>query len=264
MTCLLIMSGRSFVRDAIIHFLNTEGGSWEIISLECPAQLAALDDEQHTVVRLVVLYIGDEDAGNESVKCDVETVRRTLGSVPLVLLGNRDDPNQSAVALRTGANGYIPSAVTAEVIRHALPLVAEGGVFAPPYLYGIVNGRVPTLDIQAAQADPGESQPELDCFTQREIEVLKLLGTGLPNKLIAHRMTLKEGTVKVHMRNLMKKLKVHSRTQAALIANRHFSVENHGKEADDLAVITQSHHEGSPDARHTPYLKRKVTETQDH
>lgn len=241
MMFLLIMRGRSFVRDAIINFLHTDGGGLETIALECPEQLTALDEEQRADVRLVVLYIGDQDAGNDSILRDVETVRGNLGSVPLVLLGNRDDPNQSAMALRTGANGYIPSVVTAEVLKHALPLVAEGGVFAPPYLYGMVNGGGgPTLGVHAAnerqdrqpqqnQEPQQDREQDLDRFTQREMEVLKLLGAGLPNKLIAHRMTLKEGTVKVHMRNLMRKLKVNSRTQAALIASRHFSIESHGE-----------------------------------
>ena len=72
---------------------------------------------------------------------------------------------------------------------------------------------------------------ELAIFTGRELEVLRLLGSGLPNKLIAHRLSLKEGTVKVHMRNVMKKLKVRSRTQAALFASRHFDVEGSPEEA---------------------------------
>jgi two-component system nitrate/nitrite response regulator NarL len=66
-------------------------------------------------------------------------------------------------------------------------------------------------------------------FTNREIEVLRLLAAGLPNKIIAYRLDLKEGTVKVHMRNLLKKLKVGSRTQAALFASRHFEFEEPAK-----------------------------------
>ncbi|MEL6768460.1 MAG: response regulator transcription factor, partial [Pseudomonadota bacterium] len=55
-------------------------------------------------------------------------------------------------------------------------------------------------------------------FTPREKQVLHCLGTGMQNKLIAHELQLRESTVKVHVRNILKKLRVSSRTQAALLA----------------------------------------------
>jgi DNA-binding NarL/FixJ family response regulator len=153
------------------------------------------------------------------------------------------EPSQPVAALQAGAQGYISAATPAEIVKHALPLVAGGGMFAPPFLYGGIPGMVAHGGEAAAPViQPPSSEPrelhhlpepifeeslaaDLAIFTDRELEVLRLLGTGLPNKLIAHHLSLKEGTVKVHMRNVMKKLKVRSRTQAALFASRHFQVE---------------------------------------
>ena len=129
--------------------------------------------------------------------------------------------------MHAGARGYIPAFMSSEIVKHALPLIAEGGVFAPPFVYGNAE-LAPAWDEGVGFGSSPEEGPvypnshELANFTEREIEVLKLLGAGLPNKVIAYRLSLKEGTVKVHMRNVMRKLKVSSRTQAALIANRHF------------------------------------------
>ena len=108
-------------------------------------------------------------------------------------------------------------------------------MFAPPFLYGeldaVANGweepevlpHWPHPTIENAAEHPGDG--DLNSFTERELDVLKLLGAGLPNKLIAHRLSLREGTVKVHVRNVMRKLRVTSRTQAALVAVRHFTPE---------------------------------------
>ena len=106
-------------------------------------------------------------------------------------------------------------------------------MFAPPFLYGGISDLALTSGPSAAGPGlhrtagreilrshevhdyaGGPTRRDL-AITDRE-EVLRLLGFGLPNKLIAHRLSLKEGTVKVHMRNVMKKLQVRSRTQAAL------------------------------------------------
>jgi two-component system, NarL family, nitrate/nitrite response regulator NarL len=173
-----------------------------------------------------------------------------LCGTPTILFGQRSEPSQVISAIRSGARGYISALTPAEIVKHALPLVAGGGVFAPPFLYGGISERGLTggpsgvdSSLHAARREflrPHEAQDdvrepdsdvELAIFTDRELEVLRLLGSGLPNKLIAHHLSLKEGTVKVHMRNVMKKLKVSSRTQAALFASRHFEAEASPEEA---------------------------------
>lgn len=69
-----------------------------------------------------------------------------------------------------------------------------------------------------------EQRPEqnpIETLTEREMEVLKLIATGLSNKQIATRLFISEETVKVHIRNLLRKLNVHSRVAATVLYFEH-------------------------------------------
>ena len=227
MTFLLIMGGRSFLRDAMCSFFCSQMPEINTVLMESAGDVSNLTAEQRDDVGLVLLHIGDRDAGSPAVREDLDAIRAQLHSIAVVLLGDSADPSQAAMAMHAGARGYIPAFMSSEIVKHALPLIAEGGVFAPPFVYGNAE-LAPAWDEDVGFGSSPEADTvfpnshELANFTEREVEVLKLLGAGLPNKVIAYRLSLKEGTVKVHMRNLMRKLKVSSRTQAALIATRHF------------------------------------------
>jgi DNA-binding NarL/FixJ family response regulator len=250
MTFLLIMSDRSFLRDAICSFFCVHIPDVDMVVVERAVEVSALPDECLKNLKLVLLHVGDRDAASSEVRADLAEIEATLNGTPTILFGQCSEPSQVVSAIRAGARGYISASTPAEIVKHALPLVAGGGVFAPPFLYGGLGEL--GLDSDAITAEPGfhrvrreapqhhethddareiEADEDLAIFTDRELEVLKLLGSGLPNKLIAHRLSLKEGTVKVHMRNVMMKLKVRSRTQAALFASRHFEVEGEAEEA---------------------------------
>lgn len=238
---LLVMGGRSFLRDAIYSFLCGQMPEEEIILLDSAEEFSSLTPEQARNLQLVLLYIGEQAANSFSVLKDLKQIKESVNGTPTILLGEHTEPSQAAAAIQAGARGYIPAALPSEIIKHVLPLVAHGGIFAPPFLYAglgtgtnngtdsISNGVEQLGEVGAsAPCPPDRNTGECEAmaiFTDREIEVLRLLGAGLPNKLIAHRLSLKEGTVKVHMRNVMRKLKVSSRTQAALFANRHLEPE---------------------------------------
>ena len=128
--------------------------------------------------------------------------------------------------------GILPMTLKLEVWLAAVLLLLSGGEYYP-----VVNRRdtlpavVPTLPQAAAQpraelvaaapaADPRPAGPALFSLTAREQEILELLSEGHQNKLIAHRMSLSEHTVKVHVHNLLSKLHVSNRTQAAATYRR--------------------------------------------
>lgn len=224
MSFLLIINGRSFVRDAIYSYFCHQMPDVEIILRERSDEVADLTPDQIACLELVLLHIGEHHADSHEIRMNLAQIRSSLNGAPTVLIGESADANQSAAAIRAGAKGYIPEALSSEIVRHALPLIAAGGIFAPPYIYAEIGGRT---DADCRSLPSGFSEPvaqwhgQFPNLTDRETEVLRLLAAGLPNKLIAHKLSLKEGTVKVHMRNLMKKLKVTSRTQAALVASHH-------------------------------------------
>ena len=75
-------------------------------------------------------------------------------------------------------------------------------------------------------------------FTQRQLEVLSLLGEGLPTKLICRRLDIAAGTVKVHIRFILRKLGVSSRLQAVVVAHRYGLLDGHGAVAPGQAATS--------------------------
>jgi DNA-binding NarL/FixJ family response regulator len=142
------------------------------------------------------------------------------------VLADRHEVAEVNRALTHGVRGYIPTSVEWEVAVAALMLVSAGGTF------------VPADALRSTASKPGD-QPEgerqgrsdgLD-LTPRELSVIDLLREGKPNKVIAAQLDMQENTVKVHVRNILKKLNATNRTHAAFVANRLL-----GKDAQPAAL----------------------------
>jgi DNA-binding NarL/FixJ family response regulator len=166
---------------------------------------------------LVVVYIRSAGLTNTWVQSALELLRVHLPEASSVVLSDRDDVDEVNRVLTHGARGYIPTSVDCEVAVAALRLIGAGGTF------------VPADALRATSAKP-DDQPEggrqrrsdgLD-LTPRELSVIDLLREGKPNKLIARELDIEENTVKVHVRNILRKLNAANRTHAAFVANRLF------------------------------------------
>ena len=117
-------------------------------------------------------------------------------------------------AMRAGARGYIlKNAATAEILR-AISHIAEGGVIVSPDMATKLLEELP----QKAEA-PDEASV-LEALSKREAEVLRVLADGASNKEIASALFISENTVKTHMRNIMDKLHLANRSQAAAYSAR--------------------------------------------
>ena len=116
--------------------------------------------------------------------------------------------------MRAGARGYIlKNAAAAELLR-AVSQIADGGVVVSPVMATKLLGELPM------EKEAPETTPELEVLTQREAEVLQLVAKGASNKEIASALYISENTVKTHMRNIMDKLRLTNRTQAAVYSAR--------------------------------------------
>jgi DNA-binding NarL/FixJ family response regulator len=141
--------------------------------------------------------------------------------------------------------GYIPTTFNPRVAVEAMRLVHAGGTFVPASAlkqcgngHRRVQGDRSEVDEPAAAppvaapgAEAGNGEALLRELTPRQREVLRLLCEGKPNKIIAHALHMQEGTVKVHVRQIMKKLKATNRTQVAFLANRVGLDKNPGSES---------------------------------
>jgi DNA-binding NarL/FixJ family response regulator len=118
-----------------------------------------------------------------------------------IVMSNIEDIELIRQALEQGVRGYIPVSLPHEVAIEAIRLVEAGGVY------------VPASSLMAPSAGLHGH------FTARQAAVVDALCKGKANKRIAHELNMCESTVKVHLRNIMKKLCAKNRTEVALIVN---------------------------------------------
>ena len=164
---------------------------------------------------VVVINTKSAPVSDPWVQATLENVKHHLLEAPVVLLSDRDDVEDVMNALSSGIRGYINPSVEPEVVFAALKLVHAGGTFIPAHAIRAVAAKVHN----ASGCTQQQVMTALD-LTPRELSVIELLREGTPNKLIAAALQMQESTVKVHVRNIMKKLHVSNRTHAASVVNR--------------------------------------------
>ncbi len=143
----------------------------------------------------------------------LETLRtlRDMGSdARIILLTVSNAPEDLIAAIRAGADGYILKDNDPDDILTMIANAMQGQTAISPEL-----GSLLATALRGESLNENRSQANL---TERETAILKCLAAGMSNKLIARELTIMEGTVKVHIRNLLKKLKFHSRVEAAVWA----------------------------------------------
>jgi DNA-binding NarL/FixJ family response regulator len=136
--------------------------------------------------------------------------------IPVLVLTTFDDDANLFGALRAGAAGYLLKDVSSETLVAALQAATRGESF----LQSTVTGRVVAAFARLMEEGGVRADALVLPLSPREREILALLGTGASNKEIADRLNLAEGTVKNHVTNILSKLDVRDRTQAALRARQ--------------------------------------------
>jgi two-component system nitrate/nitrite response regulator NarL len=143
-------------------------------------------------------------------------LKETDLEMPIAMLTTSTEERDLVEALRNGAKGYLLKDMEPDSLVVALrDIVAGKTVVAPalaPILAKVVQGNVPS--------DTGEDSPFED-LTPRETEILGLLAEGQSNKVIARNLGISDGTVKLHVKAILRKLNVHSRVEAAVLAVEH-------------------------------------------
>lgn len=143
-------------------------------------------------------------------------LRDRFPSIPVLVLTTFDDDASLFGALRAGAAGYLLKDVSSETLVAAVTAAARGEAF----LQSTVTGRVVAAFARLMESGGPRAEALVMPLSPREREILALLGTGASNKEIADRLCLAEGTVKNHVTNVLTKLDVRDRTQAALRARQ--------------------------------------------
>ena len=146
----------------------------------------------------------------------LETIRGLPG-VPVVVLSGSEDPALVRELLELGVQGFIPKAYSPDVMLSAVRLVLSGGVYVPQMLLGEVAATT--------RGSPGEKAASVEerlrtLLTERQIDVMRLLALGKPNKVIARDLGISEGTVKIHLAAIFRALNVRNRVEAVVASRR--------------------------------------------
>jgi DNA-binding NarL/FixJ family response regulator len=195
-------------RECLKLALVQHNARWRVIDMAAAQEVIRLAEAgQH----FDLVLIGA--ATSEHVDLDeIETVRNLLTDTPIVVAAESENPHRARLILKAGTRGFLPTSLSLKVMMGALDLVMAGGVYVPSSLIEAGQGR------PAADGSPRSSREPWSELTRRQRDVLGLISQGKSNKLIADALSMSESTVKAHVKQIIKRLRVANRTQAALLA----------------------------------------------
>lgn len=129
----------------------------------------------------------------------------------IVMFTVSDHEEDVVAALKSGADGYLLKDMEPEELAGQLRQAATGRM--------VVSERLTVLLAEALRNQRSRpAGPDISSLTTREMQILRLIAEGLSNKMIARRLDVMEGTVKVHVKNLLKKMQLRSRVEVAVWA----------------------------------------------
>lgn len=207
---ILLADDHSLVREGIKPFLETLGSDVKVIeagNLQEGLRLAT--KAKHLDLAILDLHMPGMDGLN-----GIKRMAAEFPDIPIVILSGFVSRKDVLVAIEYGASGYIPKTISGKAMISALRLVLSGEKYLPADIFS------------GPDADHGggggrfSSDNLLATLSKREWEVLGLLIDGQTNKQIARKLGLQEITVKIHVRNMYKKLSATNRADAVRIALR--------------------------------------------
>jgi two-component system nitrate/nitrite response regulator NarL len=208
-----LFARRTLRGQCLARFLELSGLGPRMVTFESAINGSGLV-EPDTEIDVAVVDTGEQTCGDEGIKAILSGLAETLPHVPIVVVSDREDSAAVFEALLLGARAYVPSSLDPEILLETLRFVHKGGTFVP--LDVLINLIGHQRVSHSAEVKPTDTHG----LTEGEFRVLELLRRGEPNKVIARALEIEEGTVKVHVRRIMKKLNAANRTQAALAAQQ--------------------------------------------
>jgi DNA-binding NarL/FixJ family response regulator len=211
----LLVDDQPLVRSGLRMILCLEEGF--VIVGECGDGAEVVDAVGHLGPDVVVMDVRMKQVdGAEATR----RLRAVAGSPPVLILTTFNDDEVLSGALRAGAAGFLLKDAPGEEILRAARLVASGGAYLDP----AVTARV-LAAYRASSASDFVARQRLQDLTERELEVLRLIGRGASNAEIAEQLVIGEGTVKTHIGRIFDKLELRDRAAAIVFAFDHGLVQ---------------------------------------
>ena len=211
MTTIVIADDQALFREGLRTLLSTRPDMDVVGEAANGDEAVALVEALRPNVVLMDLRMPKVDGVQATAR-----IREQWPEIPVLVLTTFDDDANLFGALKAGAAGYLLKDVSSETLISAIQAAARGEAF----LQSTVTGRVVAAFARLMESGGPRAEAMVLPLSPREREIVSLLGSGASNKEIAHRLNLAEGTVKNHVTNILAKLDVRDRTQAAIRARQ--------------------------------------------
>ena len=193
-------------RECLKLALTQQPRRWHVTDFSEAAELARL--VRHGAGFEVIL-LGASTSTHIDL-ADIALLTAAAPDTPILVAAECDDAEGARAILRSGARGFLPTSLGLKVLMGALERIRAGGTYVPLALSEPKSSG-------AVEHERHTPWPEL---TRRQRDVLALISEGRSNKLIGGALNMTESTVKAHVKQIIKRLHVANRTQAALLATR--------------------------------------------
>ncbi len=208
---LMIVDDHPFFRQGVKFYLGSLKG-FELVG-ECSSGEQAV--EMLPSVQPDVILMDLQMKGMDGIST-TEALLKESPELRILILTSFGNEQKIREAISVGVAGYCLKDAPPDELVTAISAVAEGGTYLGRGISLKALAPVP-MGNKHKQAEMNLVEP----LTHREKDVLKLLAKGLGNKEIAEQLVVSEKTVKTHVANILQKLEVKTRTQAAVLANKH-------------------------------------------
>ncbi|THD60612.1 response regulator transcription factor [Phenylobacterium sp.] len=203
---LLIVDDHPVLREGLAALLRQWGPETHILEARDAREAFDLLD-RHEDIDVVVLDLLMPGLGGLAALAEFGRRRPAL---PVIVLSSSEDSQVARQAIAQGALGYVPKSANPNTLLLAIKLVLNGELYLPPLLLN--EGGQDSLSLRH---DTGGAEGAR--LTERQVDVLRLIGEGQSNPAIALALNLSEKTVKVHITGIFKALRVVNRSQAATV-----------------------------------------------
>lgn len=210
----LIVDDHAMVRQGLRTFLELQGDSAELpmeVAGEAANGLEAVDLARRTQPDIVLLDLVMPEMDG------IQAIPRILECSPfsrVIILTSFSEEDKVVPAIRAGAHGYLLKDIPPDELVHAIREEYLGKAQLHPEVARKLMSAIAANKEYAAEHLQGG-------LTERELEVLQLISDGCNNREIAEQLVISEKTVKTHVSNILSKLNLEDRTQAAIYALKH-------------------------------------------
>jgi two-component system, NarL family, nitrate/nitrite response regulator NarL len=215
----ILIAPSPLLREGLARILSA--ADFRVIASASSVEDIALSSSAH---QQPVLLILDAEAGI----AQIARFREQYPSSRITILADQEDLENILAAFRAGANAYFGKSATCDAFIKVLELVVLGETILPPALLPVLldggedpeNGSAQQAQMPDTVVSDSNVTPRL---SSREKGILRCLAEGDSNKVIARKVEIAEATVKVHVKAILRKIRVHNRTQAAIWAMNNWS-----------------------------------------